>query len=387
MTNQELVKEENKRHRDEMNLIEFPIGALAERVPIDPSTGQERTEMRLARTITDNGECKEQVWIMRGDPNYGGLPRGYDLDVFTAIMTEWGKSDFQNYLISLGSVYRFLHATGRRDRPEDYARLEKALLRWFGASFETRHAVYDPNQRRRESRFVARFFSSLAIRNTQIGDVPKGAVRVTPEFHGLLEKGYLKLTDIERYWRLPDSYTRRLFQYLDKHRSRSLRENRGILEINGYLLAMKLGTFEETVQGYKPWKLRDVMGSHLDALKADGYLTDYRWKREGKGRAPICLEVTYTADRIEQHTALQGREVEAVARIGRELGEPENRAYHERVVTELGVARTLDILAEVTNRAHDDPHTHRGKLFTYLAQQARGVRSGPRMALKTATRL
>ena len=137
MLTKELVREEERAHQDEMNLIEFPIGIIADRVPIDSSTGREVTEIILQRTVTEAGAQREQTWIMRGDPGYGGLPRGYDLDVFTAIMTEWSKSDFQYFLISVGSIYRFLHATGRRDRPEDYQRLEMAMRRWFGASIET----------------------------------------------------------------------------------------------------------------------------------------------------------------------------------------------------------------------------------------------------------
>ena len=127
------------------------------------------------------------------------------------------------------------------------------------------------------------------------------------------------------------------------------------------------------------------MRPHLDALKADGYLANHRWKKEGKGRAPVYLEVTYTPDPSQQHAPLSEREAETIVRLGRELGEPESRAYHERVVTELGTTRALAILGEVLARAEANPQTHRGKLFTYLAQQARGVRRAPRTPARAAS--
>ena len=191
--------------------------------------------------------------------------------------------------------------------------------------------------------------------------------------HNLINLGYLRITDINRYWRLPTTYSRRLFQYLDKHRIRALSEQDGQLAINGYLLAKKLGTLDQTLQSYRPAKLRSVMEPHLEALRADGYLAGFRWKREGKDRAPICLEVTYTPDPPKGYVPLESREAEAVERLGRELGEPESRAYHERVVTELGATRALAILGEVIAQAETNPRTHRGKLFTFLAQKQRGA--------------
>jgi hypothetical protein len=129
MYNNKLVRKEERAHRDEMNLLEFPIGLVSDRVPIDPATGKEVTEIRFHRKIFDGAVTREQEWIVRGDPAFGGLPRGYDLDIFTAIMSEWSKTSFQHRLVSLGSTYRLLLSTGKRDRPEDYQRVELGVGR------------------------------------------------------------------------------------------------------------------------------------------------------------------------------------------------------------------------------------------------------------------
>jgi hypothetical protein len=86
------------------------------------------------------------------------------------------------------------------------------------------------------------------VKKASDDETPRGFVRVTEEFYALIQKGFLKFTNIERYWRLPDTYARRLFQYLDKHRRRAFREGKGRHEINGYLLLKKLGTLDQTLQ-------------------------------------------------------------------------------------------------------------------------------------------
>jgi hypothetical protein len=388
MPNKKLVRKEERVHRDEMNLLEFPIGLVSDRVPIDPATGKEVTEIRFHRKIFDGAVTREQEWIVRGDPAFGGLPRGYDLDIFTAIMSEWSKTSFQHRLVSLGSTYRLLLSTGKRDRPEDYQRVELGVRRWFGVSIETRHAVYDPAHRTRAEEFIIRFFSSL-LRTKASGDVPKGCVRVTDELYSLVQKGYLKLTDTERYWRLPTPYSRRLFQYLDKHRGRALRELDGRFEIDGYLLAKKLGTLDQTLQKYRPAKLHDVMSPHLEALEKDGYLAGWRWKREGKGRAAIVLEVTYRPDAAPQAppSELSPEEAAVVELIGRELGEPDYRPYHATLVRELGPGMMRSILTDVIVQAERNPRTHKGKLFSHLVGKRRkhGHRSSPHRGMRAAS--
>ena len=141
------VRKEEGSHRDEMNLIEFPIGIADRRVPLDPVTGLEVIEIRFDTFITDAGTHKEQHWVARGDR---GLPRGEDLDYFTAIMTEWGKSDFQNRIISLGSTYGLLKAIGKdATQTKSYRRFYEGIDRLYGLSIETQNAVWDWNAQQR----------------------------------------------------------------------------------------------------------------------------------------------------------------------------------------------------------------------------------------------
>ena len=127
-----------------MNLIEFPIGIVSERVPVDPNTGQEAMELLMQRTITDGGMAREQKWVVRGHPAYGGLPRGFDLDVYNGIMTLWSRSDFKHRIISLGSTYHLLQVAGKSDAGLNYRRFYRAIARLYGVMYEAYYAVYHP---------------------------------------------------------------------------------------------------------------------------------------------------------------------------------------------------------------------------------------------------
>jgi hypothetical protein len=69
---------------------------------------------------------------------------------------------------------------------------------------------------------------------------------------------------------------------------------------------------------------------------------------------------------------LSEKEAQAVTELGIGLADALNRRYHETVVREIGGEKALSIMRTVIARAQVDPKTHRGKLFTYLAQMERG---------------
>jgi hypothetical protein len=361
MEHHQLVKKEERSHRDEMNLLEFPIGLVADRVPINPATGVEYSEIVFERNIEEKEGAKVQRWIVKGDR---GLPRGYDLDAFTALMTLWGAYNFETRLISIGSAYSILQRSGKSDGGDQYKRFRKAIDRLYGVSFSTVNAIYDPAAKRRYSEYEFRFLSSYKLKESDEAGAPRGYVRVTDEFYKLVKLGYLKFTDMERYWRLPDTYTRRLFQYLDKHRARAIQEHSGRHEMNIYLLARKLGTLDETLKKYKPGKLREILASHLDTLIEDGYLAGYTWKKENRGPAPIVLVVTYTEDKQEpDNMHFSERETYAVNQLGQNLNEEHNRLMHIRVVREFGADRVLEILSKVTCQEARNPAAYFNKLI------------------------
>src|SRR4051794_6322463 len=114
MTTRDKIKQEVARlhkaiQRDEMNIVEHVIGIAAERVPIDPATGREVTSIKVERTVRETGGRRmDGFWEATGVPNHGGLPRGYDLDLFNAVMAVWSRGDPRQRLISVRSLYQLL---------------------------------------------------------------------------------------------------------------------------------------------------------------------------------------------------------------------------------------------------------------------------------------
>jgi hypothetical protein len=121
------------------------------------------------------------------------------------------------------------------------------------------------------------------------------------------------------------------------------------------------------LQGYRPARVRSILSPRLDALKADGYLLDYRWRKEGKGAAPVILEVAYVPDAPAAAVPLGAEEAEAIDLIGRVLGEPENRTYHTHVVRELGHKQARALLSDV----EASNARNRAALFAHLVKNAK----------------
>lgn len=344
----------NSMHREEMNLIEHPIGIVSDRVPIDPLTGKEFTEIRFEQQISDNGNRVTKEWVVSGELGRGGLPRGFDLDVLTAIMVEWSRNNFEGHLVSLKSVYSILKTAGRNTNKQEYDRFEETMNRLYGVSFDTKYALYDPSQGRRMARMSFRLIQSWRFDREERGSrsLLRGYVRVTEDFRRLVKTGYVKLTDTARYWRLPTTYTRQLFQYLDKHRYHAFRgDGRGSFRINSYLLLRKLGTLQQTVEKYRPAKVRSLLAPHLDALVKDGYLAAYSWHKRGK--AQIELEVLYVAD-SRSPVAGDDREQRTAHYIAAELGEVEKVLLHRSFVRQVGIDTALELLQVAFERTREE---------------------------------
>ena len=154
MATRDAINEEVERlrkvvQRDELNFVEHVIGIAGERVPKNKATGQEITSIRVERSIQDmNGLTVDGFWEVTGDPNHGGLPRGYDLDLFTADHGGVEQGRRRQRLISVGSLYKLLQLTGRDAQTRSYRRLRAGLDRLYGVSINAYATIYDPGAKR-----------------------------------------------------------------------------------------------------------------------------------------------------------------------------------------------------------------------------------------------
>jgi Replication initiator protein A len=368
---QELDRLRKAVQRDELNFVEHVLGIAGERVPKNKATEQEITSIRVERSIQDlHGLTVDGFWEVTGDPNHGGLPRGYDLDLFTAIMAVWSRGDHRQRLISVGSLYKLLQLTGRDAQTRSYRRLRAGLDRLYGVSINAYATIYDPGAKAQRTKSKFRLFSSMVLDETPEGEFRRGMIRISEEFFALLQLRYWKLTDAERYWRLPTTYTRQLFQYLDKHRYRGEELTFGL-----YHLAKRVGTADETLRLYKPAKLRDIMAPHFDALVADGYLSGFRFgpmgRKEGRGGAAVKVAFANWRPVAAPNPRLTLYEMATINTLVAELRDEGNRAFYEQRALELGAETLLELHEESTSYCTAHPGTNATKHFAYMIEHRR----------------
>lgn len=376
MATRNAIKQEAERlrkvvQRDELNFVEHVLGIAGDRVPRNKATGQEITSIRVERSIQDlHGITVDGFWEVTGDPNHGGLPRGYDLDLFTAILAVWGRGDHRQHLISVGSLYKLLQLTGREPETRSYRRLRAGLDRLYGVSINAYATIYDPGAKAHRTRSKFRLFSSMVLDETPEGEFRRGMIRLSEEFFALLQLRYWKLTDAERYWRLPTTYTRQLFQYLDKHRYRGAE-----LELGLYHLAKRVGTADETLRRYKPAKLRAIMAPHFDALVDDGYISGFRFgtmgRREGRGSASVRVTFANWLPTAAPNPRLTLYEMATINTLVAELQDEGNRGFYEQRALELGAEVLLELHEESTSYCTAHPGTNAAKHFAYMIEHHR----------------
>jgi hypothetical protein len=369
--NEELTRLRKAVQRDELNFVEHVLGIAGERVPKSKETGQEITSIRVERTIQDmNGVTINGFWEVTGDPGHGGLPRGYDLDLFTAIMAVWSRGDARQRLLSVGSLYKLLQLTGRDAQTRSYRRLRAGLDRLYGASINSYATIYDPTAKVYRTRSKFRLFSSMVLDETPEGELRRGMIRLSEEFFALLQLRYWKLTDAERYWRLPTTYTRQLFQYLDKHRYRGRELSFGL-----YHLAKRIGTADETLRLYKPAKLRDIMAPHFEALVADGYLTGFHFggmgRKEGRRGAAVKVSFANWHPVAAPNPRLTLYEMATINTLVAELKDEKNRGFYEQRALEFGADTLLELHEESTTYCTAHPGTNPAKHFAYMVEHRR----------------
>ena len=205
--------------RDELNLAEFPLAALASRLPPgqktlvfedtirDRSTGQEVTR-RLVVTASDRF----------------GLPTSVDDDVIVAlIQLTKAQNNFSDRTVSF-SRYALVEVLGWPDSGQSYRRLEESLMRWLTVTLHYERAWWDKEARS----WVDEHFHILdnvtlenleSRRRRRASGRPREAAS-SFSWNSVVFKSFraenLKRLDLSLYFRLKLAPAKRAFRFLDK---------------------------------------------------------------------------------------------------------------------------------------------------------------------------
>src|SRR3954470_7113564 len=312
--------------KDELNLAEFPIAALTDRVPNGQTTlvFEDKLERRdhppIVRRLTIMGTVKH------------GLPTSTDDEVLVGlIQLTKRRSNFTNAKVPF-SRYELIELLGWPQSGASYKRIEEALNRWVGVVLayenawwdnvekswvdETFHVLdnvtlYDRERRKKAARGkpgakVAPPSKRPKKTGAEGDPLPLSSFRWNEVIFQSFQSGNLKQLDLEFYLRLRLPTTKRMFRFLDK---RFYRRSR--LDFDLRVLACEhIGMS----RSYAPTELKRKLKPALEELERLGVLEplnpDYRYsyvKRgtwriiliRGPGDAPVGMEREDSGEPVE----------------------------------------------------------------------------------------
>ena len=218
----ESMRAGNGDGRDELNLAEFPLCALAHRLPAALKT------LRFEDRIWDKsrGEHITRQLTVTGSDAFG-LPTALDDEVLLGLIQLSRQGGFAERKVSF-TRYQLIRLLGWRDDTKTYDRLEESLNRWTGVTLYYRNAWWD---RRRKCWVDEKFHVIdnvwLCHRHDTRPDLGNGAPQSAFVWNEVLyrsfQSGNLKGINFEFFKGLQSAIAKRLYRFLDKrffHRRR-----------------------------------------------------------------------------------------------------------------------------------------------------------------------
>ena len=278
---EEGASSEDTGWKDELNLAEFPIAALTDRVPDGQTTlvFEDKLERRdsppIVRRLTIMGTHKH------------GLPTSLDDEVLVGlIQLTKRRSNFTDPKVQF-SRYELIELLGWPQSGQSYRRIEEALHRWVGVRPDVRERLVGqrgeelgrrelprPGQRHPlRPRAAAAAARSRARRakadkagpaKADKTPLPLSSFRWNEVIFQSFQSGNLKQLDLEFYLRLRLPTTKRMFRFLDK---RFYRRDR--LDFDLRTLACEhIGMS----RSYAPTELKRRLKPALEELEQLGFL-------------------------------------------------------------------------------------------------------------------
>jgi len=263
--------------KDELNLAEFPIAALTDRVPDGQTTlvFEDRLELRdsppIIRRLTIMGTHKH------------GLPTSLDDEVLVGlIQLTKRRSNFTDARVPF-SRYELIELLGWPQSGQSYRRIEEALHRWVGVVLMYENAwwdntakswvdeqfhvldnvtLYDRERWRKSSARSSKTGKGSA--KAEKPPLPLSSFKWNDVMFQSFQSGNLKQLDLELYLKLRLPTTKRMYRFLDKRFYRRMR-----LDFDLRTLACEhIGLS----RSYAPTELKRRLKPALDELEQLGFL-------------------------------------------------------------------------------------------------------------------
>ena len=265
--------------KDELNLAEFPIAALTDRVPDGQTTlvFEDRLERR------DSAPIVRRLTIMGTHKH--GLPTSLDDEVLVGlIQLTKRRSNFTDPKVQF-SRYELIELLGWSQSGQSYRRIEEALHRWVGVLLMYENAwwdnaakswvdenfhvldnvtLYDRERRRPASRSKSGKGDKAGPGRAEKTPLPLSSFRWNEVIFQSFQSGNLKQLDLEFYLRLRLPTTKRMFRFLDKRFYRRSRLDFDLRTLACEHIGMS--------RSYAPTELKRRLKPALEELEQLGFL-------------------------------------------------------------------------------------------------------------------
>jgi hypothetical protein len=277
--------------RDELNLAEFPIALLADRVPDDCKT------LVFEDTVFDQqaNELVTRRLTITGSDAYG-LPTAVDDEILVALiqLTKLANN-FTSRRVGF-TRYELLKLLGWGDSGASYERIDQALRRWVGVTLYYDKAWWDKDEKAwRNADFHVLenvFLLDQAERRKRRRKAEGKQQELMLSWFSWSEVIFqsfqaenLKRLDIDTYFSLNSSVAKRMYRFLDKRFYLRAR----------WEFDLKEFAFEHVglSRNYTPPKIKEKLQPALDELTAIGFLEplakEERYAKAGRGNWKIIL--------------------------------------------------------------------------------------------------
>lgn len=219
---------EYREGKDELNLAEFPIAALSNRVDQDTKT------IIFEDTMFDQASgqiIRRSLTITASDAF--GLPTASDDEVLLGLIQLTRQAGFTSPKVYF-TPYKLMQILGWPPTTKNYRRLSDALNRWLGVSLFYDNAWRD----RRSGQWVDQkfhFLDNVSIHKSgqKSLDGPQGYsfVKWNEVVFKSFQSGNLKALDFQTYKRLESAIAKRMYRFLDK---RFYRRTKLVFDLEGF---------------------------------------------------------------------------------------------------------------------------------------------------------
>ena len=263
--------------KDEMNLAEFPITLLTDRVP----KGQKIIEYHDQIFDEKTARAINRKLTISASEGYG-LPTAVDDDVILGLIqiTKMINS-FTSRKVEFSRL-DLIHMLGWPDSGFSYKRLATSLKRWLGVSLVYENAWWDKRQQAWTTKgfHIIDNFEVNDSRSGGQGDLfPSNIVWNEVVFESF-QAGYLKTIDYDLYMRLEHPTAKRLYRFLSK---RMYHRPDWTFDLRD--LAFEHIGLSRNYDG-NAGKIKEKLQPALDELEAAGFLEpmgkDDRYQKNGK---------------------------------------------------------------------------------------------------------